>query len=165
MMHVGNRTLGNGVQAEAAGFCDGYFRFAVSRVTGDSHQRKREVCDDYWAISGGEGLAAVVLADGAGSAALAQEGAQTAATVLAERLSSPRYQAVLAAGSVEDFRAQIVSDDQDHIPGSGHGRGEEGEDLDEEKETEVHGKNESSSGGDGIPSMIYHLIVQACSLI
>lgn len=113
MLVVGDRTLGEISQAEAKGFRAGGFRFSVSRVTGESHQRKHAVCDDCWAVASSDHVTVAVLSDGAGSAPLGQEGAQAITTHLAEQLVSERYQHLLtrlAESPLDAFRDALMRD-------------------------------------------------------
>jgi hypothetical protein len=110
MLIMGDKTLGHSVQSEAVGFRLGGHRFAVVRVTGESHQKKREACDDFWAVATEGAATAFVIADGAGSAPLGQEGAQAIASALAESMVRPRLALLVTAGetAVEELKHTIV---------------------------------------------------------
>lgn len=71
----GDLKLGQGARSESVVIGGGSVRGLALRVTGATHIAAATICEDYWGTAFRDGIFCAVLADGAGSADCAAEGA------------------------------------------------------------------------------------------
>ena len=86
----------------------------IDRVTGRGHQRQGMPCQDRVLSMERNGVTAIALADGAGSAALSHEGAECAVQAVCELLCE-NFDALFSAQSSAEVRHFLLSGVRDRI--------------------------------------------------